>query len=88
MRVIHPNAAGIDIGADFIAVEDQVVVHFETFTDALHKIENAKGGTPISGLRLFLDKATAATQATSSTADSTGVPLDDSAGVATGVSQP
>ncbi|MFB3138341.1 MAG: IS110 family transposase [Phycisphaerales bacterium] len=39
MRVIHPNAAGIDIGADFIfiAVEDQAVVSFETFTDALHQ---------------------------------------------------
>jgi len=37
MRVIHPSAAGIDIGADhiFIAVEDQAVVCFETFTDAL-----------------------------------------------------
>ena len=39
MRVIHPRAAGIDIGADsiFIAVEDQPVVSFETFTDALHQ---------------------------------------------------
>jgi transposase len=39
MRVIHSNAAGIDIGADaiFIAVEDQAVVSFETFTDALHE---------------------------------------------------
>ncbi len=39
MRVIHPNAVGIDIGADFIfiAVEDQAVVSFETFTDALHQ---------------------------------------------------
>ncbi len=39
MRVIHPHAAGIDIGADFIfiAVEGQAVEHFETFTDALHQ---------------------------------------------------
>lgn len=39
MRVIHPSAAGIDIGADliFIAAEDQAVVSFETFTDALHQ---------------------------------------------------
>lgn len=39
MRVIHPKAAGIDIGADliFVAVEDQTVVSFETFTDALHQ---------------------------------------------------
>ena len=39
MRVIHTNAAGIDIGADmiFVAVEDQAVVSFETFTDALHQ---------------------------------------------------
>lgn len=39
MRVIHPRAAGIDIGADFIfiAIEDQAVVSFETFTDALQQ---------------------------------------------------
>lgn len=39
MRVIHPSAAGIDIGADliFIAVEEQPVVSFETFTDALQQ---------------------------------------------------
>lgn len=39
MRVIHPSAAGIDIGADliFIAVEDQPVASYQTFTDALHQ---------------------------------------------------
>lgn len=39
MLLIHPHAAGIDIGADaiFIAVEGQPVVSFETFTDALHQ---------------------------------------------------
>lgn len=39
MRVIHPRAAGIDIGADaiFIAVEGQAVASFATFTEALHE---------------------------------------------------
>jgi transposase len=39
MRMIHPHAAGIDIGADkiFIAIEGQPVTSFETFTDALRQ---------------------------------------------------
>lgn len=39
MRVIHPHAAGIDIGADkfFVSIEGQQVASFETFTDALQQ---------------------------------------------------
>ena len=39
MHVIHPHAAGIDLGADaiFIAVEAQPVCEFATFTEALHQ---------------------------------------------------
>jgi transposase len=39
-QVVHPHAAGIDIGSEkvFVAVEDQPVKHFGTFTESYHQL--------------------------------------------------